>query len=78
MTASSALPVHMETLSSRFFPHKVVAPSRVGVAEAPPEVVRLLADRPMKDGRPTIYICERMTCQTPVVGVAGLLNALGA
>ena len=49
-----------------------------GVAEASPEVVPLLADRPAKDGRVTTYVCERMTCRAPVVGVAGLLGALGA
>jgi uncharacterized protein len=68
----------LETLASRFLPHKVVAPARIGLAEASPEVVPLLADRPLKDGRPTTYICERMTCQAPVVGVAGLIGALGA
>jgi uncharacterized protein len=68
----------LETLASRFLPHKVVAPSLAGLAEAPPEVVPLLADRPARDGRATTYICERMTCQAPVVGVAGLLRALGA
>jgi uncharacterized protein len=68
----------LETLASRFLPHKVVAPSLVGLAEAPPEVVPLLADRPVRDGRATTYICERMTCQAPVVGVAGLIGALGA
>jgi uncharacterized protein YyaL (SSP411 family) len=68
----------LETLASRFLPHKVVAPARVGAAEASPEVVPLLADRPVKDSRATVYICERMTCQAPVVGVAGLMGALGA
>jgi uncharacterized protein YyaL (SSP411 family) len=68
----------LETLASRFLPHKVVAPARIGVAEASAEVVPLLADRPVKDGRATVYICERMTCQAPVVGVAGLIGALGA
>src|SRR5262249_40898993 len=67
----------LETLGSRFLPHKVVAPARVGVAEAPAGVVPLLADRPVKDDRATVYICERMTCQAPVVGVAGLIGALG-
>ncbi len=66
----------LETIASRFLPHKVVAPARIGVG-ASPEVVPLLADRPVKDGRTTIYVCERMTCQAPVVGVAGLIGAMG-
>ncbi len=68
----------LETLAARFLPHKVVAPARLGAAETPPGDVPLLADRPVKDGRATVYICERMTCQAPVVGVAGLMGALGA
>ncbi len=66
----------LETLASRFLPHKVVAPGMEGTASA--EAVPLLAERPIKDGRATIYVCERMTCQAPVVGVAGLMGALGA
>ncbi len=66
----------LETLASRFLPHKVVAPAREGMA-ASPEIVPLLADRPVKDGRATVYVCERMTCEAPVVGVAGLIGALG-
>ncbi len=68
----------IETLASRFLPHKVVAPALIGKAEASPELVPLLADRPTRDGRVTIYVCERMTCAAPVVGVAGLIGALGA
>jgi len=67
----------LETLASRFMPHKVVAPRRIGGASASPKVVPLLADRTVRDGRTTVYVCERMTCQAPVVGVAGLIGALG-
>jgi uncharacterized protein YyaL (SSP411 family) len=67
----------LETIASRFLPHKVVAPGLVG-SMASAEVVPLLADRPVRDGRTTVYICEQMTCAAPVVGVAGLIGALGA
>jgi hypothetical protein len=63
----------LETLASKFIPNKVVAPGTLG---AIPTEVGLLADRPMKDGRVTIYVCEKMTCKAPVVGVAGLLGVL--
>jgi uncharacterized protein YyaL (SSP411 family) len=66
----------LETLASRFLPHKVVAPARVG-AGASESLVPLLADRPVKDERATVYVCENRTCQAPVVGVAGLMAALG-
>jgi hypothetical protein len=67
----------LETLAARFLPHKVVAPARVG-SGASGSIVPLLANRPVKDGRATVYVCENMTCQAPVVGVAGLIGALGA
>jgi uncharacterized protein YyaL (SSP411 family) len=66
----------LETLASRFLPHKVVAPARVG-AGVSESLVPLLADRPVKDERATVYVCENRTCQAPVVGVAGLMGALG-
>ena len=68
----------LETIASRFLPHKVVAPDRsggVGPGSAPR--ISLLVDRPVVNGRATTYICERQTCQAPVTGVAGLLAALG-
>ncbi len=67
----------LETIAARFLPHKVVAPSRPGQSEASPDLIPLLADRPARDGRATVYVCERMTCRAPVVGVAGLLGAIG-
>jgi uncharacterized protein len=54
-----------------------VAPAPAGQETASPEIVPLLADRPAREGRTTIYICERFACQAPVVGVEGLNSALG-
>jgi uncharacterized protein YyaL (SSP411 family) len=34
--------------------------------------VPLLADRPLRDGRPTAYVCERFACQQPVTSPAAL------
>jgi len=37
----------------------------------------MLADRPARDNRTTTYICENYACQEPVVGVEGVITALG-
>ena len=66
----------LEAISARFLPHKVVAPA----PNSPPadlvRLVPLLADRPALEGRVTTYICERFACRAPVVGVAGLEEAI--
>jgi hypothetical protein len=66
----------LETIAARFLPNKVVAPGPVGEG-ASTTLVPLLAERPAKDNRTTIYVCENQTCAAPVVGVAGLIGALG-
>src|SRR5829696_1409770 len=37
----------------------------------------LLADRPVRDGRPTAYVCRGFVCRLPVTSVEGLLDQLG-
>jgi uncharacterized protein YyaL (SSP411 family) len=37
-----------------------------GENEALPFHVPLLESRPMRDGRPTAYVCSGMTCKEPV------------
>ncbi|RUL89645.1 thioredoxin domain-containing protein [Tautonia sociabilis] len=68
----------LRAIRSRFLPLAVVAPT-------PPEpddqaeaarLVPLLIDRPAKQGRATIYVCENFTCQEPVF-VDRLAEALG-
>jgi uncharacterized protein YyaL (SSP411 family) len=66
----------IEAVYARFLPHKVVAPATPSQATALAETVPLLADRPARDGRTTTYICERFTCQAPVVGLEALEAAL--
>jgi uncharacterized protein len=63
----------LEVIATRFLPHKVVAPAPLEQAATLP----LLADRPPRESRTTTYVCERFTCQAPVVGVAGIQMALG-
>jgi uncharacterized protein YyaL (SSP411 family) len=40
-------------------------PLRV-LAWGDPDSVPLLQDRPMRDGRPTAYVCEHFACRSPV------------
>ncbi len=52
-------------LRSRFRPNRVLAfhDPATGPASIP-----LLADRPMVDGKPTVYVCENFACAAPVTG----------
>jgi uncharacterized protein YyaL (SSP411 family) len=67
----------LETIAEHFLPDKVVAPATEDSARLLAELVPLLADRPAKEGRVTAYLCEKFTCQAPVVGVEALKAALG-
>jgi uncharacterized protein len=66
----------LETIATRFHPHKVVAPATLQQAALLALKVPLLAGRPARDGVTTTYICEHFTCSAPVVGVAGVEAAL--
>ncbi len=64
----------LEAISSRFLPHKVVAPRPASAAA--PASVPLLEDRPAREGRLTTYVCENFTCAEPIVGVDALASSL--
>ncbi len=66
----------LEAISTPFRPHKVVAPATPAQVAALADKVPLLANRPVRDGKTTTYICEHFTCREPVVGVARLEAAL--
>jgi uncharacterized protein YyaL (SSP411 family) len=68
----------LETIASAFRPHKVVAPATPEQANLLASRVALLADRALYDSRTTTYVCQHFTCRAPVVGVAGLKEALAA
>jgi uncharacterized protein YyaL (SSP411 family) len=50
---------------SRYLPNAVVAAAHPDDAEAIKRVP-VLEDRPLVDGRPAAYVCERFVCQRPV------------
>jgi uncharacterized protein YyaL (SSP411 family) len=62
---------------SRYLPHKVVALTVGGDAEAA-SVVPLLRERVAVGGRPTVYVCENYACQQPVTEPADLAAQLDA
>jgi uncharacterized protein len=52
-------------IKNRYMPNSVLAWSVVDDAEAG-KIIALLADRPLKDGKATAYVCENFACQAPV------------
>ncbi|MEO3754275.1 thioredoxin domain-containing protein [Streptomyces sp. B6B3] len=54
-------------------PGAVVAVGEPDADRPPP----LLADRPMRDGRPAAYVCRRFTCDAPTTDPATLAEQLG-
>jgi uncharacterized protein YyaL (SSP411 family) len=66
----------LETVYSSYLPNKVVA----GCSESDEEAVRLiplLAERPMRDGKATAYVCMQYACQAPTTEPAELARQLG-
>ena len=59
----------------RYTPNLVLAVARGSDPEAA-EVVPLLADRSLLDGKPAAYVCERFVCQRPVSQPADLAAQL--
>ncbi|MEW4566252.1 thioredoxin domain-containing protein [Tautonia sp. JC769] len=58
----------LRRIRGRFLPHAVVAPTapEEGDRAAAARIVPLLTDRPARDGKTTIYVCENFTCREPV------------
>ena len=66
----------LETVYSSYLPNKVVAGSYENDEEAT-QLVPLLANRPMRGGRPTAYVCVNYACQSPTTDPAELARQLG-
>ena len=65
----------LETVYSSYLPNKVVAGSSEGHEEAM-RLVPLLADRPMRGGEATAYVCVNYACQSPTTEPAELARQL--
>jgi uncharacterized protein YyaL (SSP411 family) len=61
----------LDTISSKFRPRKVVAVSTPEQAALLAGIVASLADRPLREGRTTTYVCENGTCREPLLGLEG-------
>ncbi len=58
----------MGVVFGRYLPNKVVAGrSPDGEDGDAASLIPLLADRPMRDGRATAYVCEGYACQSPTI-----------
>ncbi|MFL5590005.1 MAG: thioredoxin domain-containing protein [Ktedonobacteraceae bacterium] len=55
----------LEEINERYLPNSVLACASPDNTEAI-QAVPLLADRPLKDGKATAYVCENFTCRAPV------------
>ncbi len=66
----------LRAIARRFNAGKVVVPATVDQAADLGGSLPLLVDRTAREGRTTTYVCENFACQAPVVGVAGIEEAL--
>ena len=60
-----------------FFQQPWLPPHRGNRSRALAAIVPLVADRPARDDRTTLYVCENFACQEPVTGLEGAITALG-
>ena len=63
----------LQVIQSQYRPNTIVAASTF-----PPSINAplLLAERPLRDGKPTVYVCEGFVCKMPVTSVTELQNLL--
>ncbi len=65
----------MKLLRSGYRPHQVLAASPLPL---PSNAPALLHDRPLRDGKTTVYVCEGFVCQNPVTTVPELEKLLNS
>jgi uncharacterized protein YyaL (SSP411 family) len=58
----------------RFLPTSIVAGGQADGETA--EQIALLADRPLRDGKPTAYVCRNYACNLPVTSAEALVKQL--
>jgi uncharacterized protein YyaL (SSP411 family) len=63
----------LQTIQTPYRPNTVVA-----VSSYPPSLgaPSLLDDRPLRDGKPTVYVCEGFVCKMPITTTSELQNLL--
>jgi uncharacterized protein YyaL (SSP411 family) len=64
----------LREINQVFRPFTVVAASNLPLA---PGAAELLADRPMLNGQPTVYVCEGFVCRQPITELKDLQQQLG-
>jgi uncharacterized protein len=72
-SASARTAALRQVVFGRFLPNRVVAGTEDGTDGLD---IPLLADRPMRGGEPTAYVCEGYVCQAPVTEPAALAAQL--
>jgi uncharacterized protein YyaL (SSP411 family) len=65
----------VETVHAQYIPNKVVA-GRSPDDEEAAGLIPLLADRPMRDGEATAYVCEGYACKSPTTDPEELARQL--
>ncbi len=55
----------LEVINNRYLPNSVLACAPLDDVEAI-QAIPLLADRPLKDGKATAYVCQNFACQAPI------------
>jgi uncharacterized protein len=63
----------LQTIQWQYRPNTVVAASSYPPSKSAPS---LLVDRPVVDGKPTVYVCEGFVCKLPVTSTAELQTLL--
>ncbi|HEY3992002.1 MAG TPA: thioredoxin domain-containing protein [Ktedonobacteraceae bacterium] len=65
----------LAVVNSRYLPNSVLA-SAAPTNSAAAQTIPLLADRPLKDGQPSAYVCQNFACQAPVTTAEALADLL--
>jgi hypothetical protein len=65
--------VFLSEINKKFRPNTIVAASKFPVLKASPT---LLADRPMIQGKTTVYVCEGFVCKQPMTTIEGFRKQL--
>ncbi|NTU54663.1 MAG: thioredoxin domain-containing protein [Anaerolineales bacterium] len=63
----------IRVVQSQFRPNVIVAAS---IYPPPEDAPALLKDRPLRDGKPTVYVCEGFVCRQPVTTISELRELL--